>query len=382
MSTGYKINTTTTTTTIDDIFVSSTTPSYIITNYSYKPNNVVTDIGAIFKPLSTKQYSSPTGYRFPNFNWTIKLGSPSMQYQSIACSTNSQYIYAVGYARGYIYVSINYGLTWTTISSIGITLFFKSISCTNDGSIVVAVAYGNNIYVSKDYGQTWADKTSVSLGVKNWYCVAVSGTSGQYMVASIYQNLIYYSDDTGDTWATINSNNYLCNSITLSANGQSMSIATSSSTTSDYIYIGSYPFTTLTSVGTNDFWISITSSSDNTIQYACTSGSTGGIYKSTNSGSTWGKIKSFPNSKMITTNSSGTYVYVISSSVSYILINKNSESDWTESGSVLNLSWEVVKISPDNTKLIGGPGTKNIYMLNIIENPTYISDITEMFEAK
>jgi hypothetical protein len=147
--------------------------------------------------------------------------SSSGKYQSVCGATyfwdgNSN-------TAGYIWISSNYGSTWTRSTSAG-NRSWTSISMSSNGQYQTAVVVNNYIYVSSDYGITWtARNTSVSS--VRWSCVSVSA-SGQYQIAGIGKNgspsgQIWMSTDYGLTWNILtNSPNTTWTSLAMSASGQ------------------------------------------------------------------------------------------------------------------------------------------------------------------
>jgi hypothetical protein len=104
-----------------------------------------------------------------------------------------------------IYKSINSGVNWNVTTSP--TDNWQGIDCSADGNIVVACALGNYIYVSSDAGSSWSAKAT-GFGVQNWKSVSCS-PNGSNMMASFYQSgitgpAVYSSSNAGQTWALNN----------------------------------------------------------------------------------------------------------------------------------------------------------------------------------
>ena len=70
---------------------------------------------------------------------------------------------------GYIYTSIDYGVTWTQATS-DTTRNWLSIAMSSDGKYQTAVVYGGYIYRSTDYGVTW-NQIMVEI---DWRSVAIN----------------------------------------------------------------------------------------------------------------------------------------------------------------------------------------------------------------
>ena len=138
---------------------------------------------------------------------------------SVALSASGQYQTAVVYGDN-IYISTDYGASWTLKAT---SQNWQSVSVSASGQYQTAVVYGGNIYVSSDYGANWTSKAT-SL---NWSSVSVS-VSGQYQTAVVYSGAIYTSSDYGNTWN--NTKIWFSSGLTfgaMSASGQYLSVATS-----------------------------------------------------------------------------------------------------------------------------------------------------------
>ncbi|NCA18041.1 MAG: hypothetical protein EBS90_13540, partial [Betaproteobacteria bacterium] len=118
--------------------------------------------------------------------------SASGQYQTANSSAN------------YIYISSDYGNSWTQDTSVGSTKSWNRVAISASGQYQVATATSSNIYVSSNYGATWTS-TASSL---NWLYVAISG-SGQYITA-VYGSAgyIYTCYNTINAQGVINVGSY------------------------------------------------------------------------------------------------------------------------------------------------------------------------------
>ena len=116
-----------------------------------------------------EQNSKPTGYQ----NW-----------KSISVSSSGQYQTALS---DYIFISSDYGNTWTEVTSAGSNVS-NSVSISSSGQYQTAVVSNDYIYISSDYGNNWTPVTSA--GTKNWNAVSIS-SSGLYQVAVVLSYYIY-----------------------------------------------------------------------------------------------------------------------------------------------------------------------------------------------
>jgi hypothetical protein len=117
------------------------------------------------------------------------------------------------------YLSTNYGLNYTQISGTSSVNASNGLPTTNynttlsvaisdDGNKMLAGIFGNNIYLSVNAGTSWTTLSGPSgtIGslptiVQNWWSVAMSGDATK-MLASADTN-IYFSQNSGNTWTNV-----------------------------------------------------------------------------------------------------------------------------------------------------------------------------------
>lgn len=139
-------------------------------------------------------------------NWVSIKNSKDGKY-IIACSGSTNYSNVnEDLIDGYIYISNNYGSSFTLQNVIGLGTW-KSVYCSNDGKIMVACRRSSvsPIYISTDYGTTWVGRTFGGAAVKN--CSSVyCNYDGSLIVVCVNNNLldglgfIWTSSDYGATW--------------------------------------------------------------------------------------------------------------------------------------------------------------------------------------
>ena len=127
--------------------------------------------------------------------WTAK--ESNRYWYSISMSSDGKYQTAVVYA-GKIYISSDYGNSWVAKES---DRNWNSISISSDGKYQTALAYAGKIYISSDYGNTWVAKESN----RDWISISIS-SDGKYQTAGVYAGKIYISSDYGNTWVAKESN--------------------------------------------------------------------------------------------------------------------------------------------------------------------------------
>ena len=137
-------------------------------------------------------------------------------------SSSGEYQTAVS-TGNYVYVSSNFGMTWTAKSrTAGLAL--RGVSISSTGQYQSVGVLGGQIQVSSDFGMTWAPKA----GSLSWGDIAVSST-GQYQTACVAPGLIYFSRDYGFNWSEyasyeITEGDRFGTAVSLSANGNTVAV--------------------------------------------------------------------------------------------------------------------------------------------------------------
>jgi hypothetical protein len=175
--------------------------------------------------------------------WT-KSNSLQNYWTSVSLSASGQYQTAVGIGilegespppGDFIYVSSDFGTSWTKSNSL--QNYWRSVSLSASGQYQTAVGMGipnqgppGDIYVSSDFGTSW---TSISLQ-KIFTSVSLSA-SGQYQTAVAENDDIYISNDFGISWTSV-SLQKKWTSVSLSASGQYQAVV-AQDFSGDYIYV-------------------------------------------------------------------------------------------------------------------------------------------------
>jgi hypothetical protein len=124
--------------------------------------------------------------------WTRQTAAPAKNWNSVASSADGVKLAAVVNGGG-IYTSGDSGVTWIQQSNAPSTLWY-SISSSASGGELIAVS-STNVYVSANYGATW---TPQNIASQNWQASACSGDGstmvvGGHLVSSSTTGQIYYS---------------------------------------------------------------------------------------------------------------------------------------------------------------------------------------------
>lgn len=101
---------------------------------------------------------------------------------------------------GNIYTSSNSGVDWSISPGAG-TDSWQGVTSSASGAYVFAYSL-TNIYVSSDYGQTWTTPSSAVVSgspYTTWTDVTCDST-GQYLIAATGTKLYYVSSDFGTNW--------------------------------------------------------------------------------------------------------------------------------------------------------------------------------------
>nr|HPO05927.1 hypothetical protein [Candidatus Gracilibacteria bacterium] len=145
-------------------------------------------------------YLNTTKYLTPNF-------SMSQSWQTVSSSDNGQ-IVLVGNTNN-LYLSKDNGNTWKEIQPEVGADFYRSSSMSSDGTKILVGT--NRLYLSKDIGETWQEVRPAGEQNKNWRTLSVS-SDGTKMLAGIHFMRggedsdginLFSSLDSGETWQEV-----------------------------------------------------------------------------------------------------------------------------------------------------------------------------------
>jgi len=230
---------------------------------------------------------------------------------------------------------------------VGLVKQWRSNYATEYGEYQVAVPNNDYIYVSSDFGVTWAAKGLV----KPWYGVCCSGdTPGTYMYAIEGRDAgggyVYKSADSGQTWVKIAGlpTARKWQHITCSYTGQYVAICVCNG---GLIYYSSdYGVTWATSNAPSKNWASIIMAGNGDIVYAVAD--SGFIYKSTNYGATWIAVKSDESPRWDCIDCTFDGVKIIAGvSPGYIYTSDDSGATWVKNVGMGSAEWH--EVSMDDT---------------------------------
>ena len=152
-------------------------------------------------------------YRSTNsgLSWSVVTNSPALVWQAVASSSDGTRLVAVA-SGGQVWTSTDSGSSWTARGS---SQNWSSVASSSDGTKLVAVVSGGSIWTSTNAGTNWTAQTGAAS--TNWSCVA-SSADGTKLVAAVNGGLIYISTDSGATW-TPQASTQNWASVALSADG-------------------------------------------------------------------------------------------------------------------------------------------------------------------
>lgn len=181
----------------NSIAMSEDGQTVISTQRSYSRTYVSTDGGATW-PISRPVYG--------NFNVL-----------AVADGTKDVFAFSGGSTYQYAYVWSPTTSTWTRLTAAD-NRDWRAVEVSADGQTIIAGAYEDGIYISKDGGTTF-NKVD-ALPALRWNTVAVSH-DGQHMLAGPWSSqALYQSLDGGDTWEQIpEAGNRSWSSVVISGDG-------------------------------------------------------------------------------------------------------------------------------------------------------------------
>jgi hypothetical protein len=142
-------------------------------------------------------------YQSTNIGVSLTACLPAFSIGStvISLSYTGQYGIIVSQTSGIIYVTNDYGLSW---SNSGLTLTTTgSVRGVVSGNGKYMYAVGSAAgYISSNYGVSFTSSPANSFGSMNQLSISYTG---QYMARQDSTNIYYYSDNYGATWASVTS---------------------------------------------------------------------------------------------------------------------------------------------------------------------------------
>jgi len=129
-------------------------------------------------------------------SWSTSYNTGSPNLNTIACSSSGQYMIAsAGQPNGgFLNVSNGYGVNFYFVTDLS-GISFNNVACSGTGQYMFADASNGELYISNDYGTSWASPITIpSSAIISSSCCS---TSGQYL---------YLADSTNGTIYTYSQN--------------------------------------------------------------------------------------------------------------------------------------------------------------------------------
>jgi hypothetical protein len=308
--------------------------------------------------------------------WQVSYTNGNQAFSSIVCSADGKTIVASEPRFSAFYISTNSGASWTSNSAPFSSWF--SVTCSADGSKVMANSTGGIIWMSSDSGRTWLSKP---VPATNWFSIA-SSASGQIIVLSSRGGgWVYSSQDSATTWTSNVLSSTDEHSLACSADGRKMF----ASATPGGIYVSTNSGLTWqqTAAPTNLWWSAIACSANGTKviagNAAYLSQSTIQLYISTNSGLTWIPT-TIPNAPQdcfqLVSSANGNQLVAllqppVSPSVMSMFASTDSGSTWTPTGDLPPYAgWTSVAITADGYRI---NATAGLAPITFVGGGIYIS---------
>ena len=200
--------------------------------------------GSSSASASPSASATPTStHLFTSLALAQQSGAPANS-SGIATSSNGSILVdsndVGGGSNGYLTRSTDGGKTWTNLTSAGNRSWY-GVSSSSDGQTILAAAWNDMVYLSKDGGNTWTSNPGTvtgssdagvtpasTLGTTTWTGTAVS-RNGQYMAVASSGNgsgHVWYSSDGGNTWTQHGVSNF--QAVSISDDGNVIAAASSS----------------------------------------------------------------------------------------------------------------------------------------------------------
>ena len=314
------------------------------------------------------------------------LTNTGIEYDIVSISSTGQYQAVINQTN--IFISSNYGSTWTTVSSFDISPTggrWINISMSLSGQYMTATYY-TSFYTSSDYGITW-NRSFTPNSTNSWTGISISSTGQYQTVVSTGTTIggsipwIYLSSDYGKTWVPILTtfNNQGYDLVKISSTGQYQIVSTISTAGQTYGLCMSSDYGNTWSFNSNlvvpissILNISISSSG----QYQTIAVFNSGLWYSKDYGSTFHISDANTNAGWVglTMTSTGQYQIATASSfrgtiTPYLLyISVNYGVNWVQIMTT-TLYWADIMISSTGQYIIASAGTTNNTAINDIYLP-------------
>jgi ligand-binding sensor protein/phage pi2 protein 07 len=283
-----------------------------------------------------------SGQQIVGSNFTILNATRNKDWTSVASSADGSNLVAV-VIGGQIYTSTDSGANYDWAPYFA-PLAWISVASSDDGSKLVAAENPGWIWTSTDSGQNWTQRDAG----RHWRSVA-SSSDGSKLVAVEQGGQIYTSTDSGANWTPQDSNrNWL--SVASSADGSKLVAVV----LGGQIYTSTDSGANWTPRDSNRGWFAVASSADGSKLVAVAEE----VYTSTDSGANWTPRAGSPPAFAVASSSDGIKLVAVVVG-GQIYTSTDSGANWTPRES--NRNWRSVASSADGSKLVAVVNGGQIY---------------------
>jgi phage pi2 protein 07 len=242
---------------------------------------------------------------------------------AVACSANgAKIVTANSTVAGYIWTSVDYGMTWIENVGSGSHIWRPVVSSWDGNKLAAGVASGEYIYTSTDSGLTWTQRTGA--GSHPWYGAASSSDGSVLYFTSPNDTILAVSINSGATWTT---------------------------------YAKTYQ--------------DVACSSDGVKAIALTSGGSGHVYTTTDTGANWTQQSAtMGDYRQVASSEDGIVLYAAMYG-GYISSSTDSGITWTVQSSWGSKNWTTISCSGDGTKVIAGENSGYLYVYLLQSNGVF-----------
>lgn len=273
----------------------------------------------------------------------------------------------IGESDGRLYISSNYGITWTEVQPAGdVDGVWEASASDSDGSVLLAASQGGYAYISTDSGATWAETQPVGGHVKRqWYCAESDSDGTNLIIGALDSDApdqpgrLYISSNTGTSWTEVTPAGAADKDWTAVASDSDGSVLLAAEALGR-LYLSTNSGSTWAEVqpagDVNRLWTDIACDSDGSVIVAACST---GLYISTNSGSTWAKkqpasVDEAWQSCACDSDGSAIWAGSLSANGGRLYVSYNSGSTWSERQPLgdTDSNWNRVKCNTTGSKAV------------------------------
>ena len=143
-------------------------------------------------------------------NEWFQSNAPPLSYKELATNSSGQLVYAlypsIDEESASIYISTDFGATWTPSYSLTPQGYYQSLTCSSSGEVIYVVGFSTDIYVSMDYGDTWRSPESTNVQDEGFFQVVTDSSGKNATTVSGSGGGVFSTNDYGVSWFRQNFN--------------------------------------------------------------------------------------------------------------------------------------------------------------------------------